>query len=605
MKFSRILKCTAAAAVCALTLSGCENYNKMMDEQPQEYINIATENTTEAMVKSAFADEAAIIEKALADGTVGLSFDIQGIKFKGEAYANEKKKESSQLYTIEMGGEKLDIYAAITENTLKLGEIGDSGEHIFEINLDSLEDDLDDSIFAPGSGSSMEIPEEEYKMIAEYLGQITAALNGEEEDLPESYKELEEVINDLLSEADVEKKTNVEIDGKEVKANVITYNFDKNDIKKIYEVYMDVMLEEMASQDEEVINDMKEEFNSAFDAIEKMDMELVYYVNSKSHCLMQMDCNVDVTIVEYEESQSAKAEIVMVYGADPAKAEETTIEAKIEADGEEVEVEIVTERKSENETEVAVNASMQGMNMEIVTLKFERDGDDYTIEAEIPVIEAKATVKGELKTEGKSVEATVDKVSYAVASEGIEGSLEDFNIKFSIEQGGKFDDRDAKNFFKLSEEELMTEVEEIGNDFNVLLENVGTDNFLGDSMTSYIGESKIASANASAKTVYTAFAAALTQMGISGVEFDEYEFYNEASGDLNIVVDGYDLGLVDYLGDSFTGYFYVSVDPYTYAVNFALWSEEPIDYFYQYSDYDQEYYAEEGQYIGCYPLYTY
>ena len=44
--FGRILKCTAAAAVCMLAFSGCNKYDKMMDETPVEYVRLAAENTT-------------------------------------------------------------------------------------------------------------------------------------------------------------------------------------------------------------------------------------------------------------------------------------------------------------------------------------------------------------------------------------------------------------------------------------------------------------------------------------------------------------------------------------------------------------------------------
>ena len=601
-KFNRILKCTAAAAVCVLTLSGCDKYNKMMDEDPQGYINLAAENTTEAMVKSAFAEEAAIIEKALTDGTAGLSFDIEGVKFSSDAYVNEADKKSSAMYSLEIGGEKVDIYAAVNNTAAKFGTISKSGEHIYEINAKTLAEDLKGSLFAPGSGSSLEIPQEDFDMITEALSEAVAAIEGGEEKLPESYAEIEKIVNEMMSEVVVEKKVDITVDEAEVQANILTYNFDKEDVKKIADAYVDIAMEEMAAQGEEVNKEeMMAEFNTAMESISKMDIELVYYVNSKTHCLMQMDCKVDAAVTEDEESKTVKADIIVTYGADPAASDEATVNMTLEADEEKIVIDIISERKSENETEVKINAAMQGATMEVVVLNFEKDGENYEISAEVPLLDAEATVKGTFKTADKSVEATVDSVAYAMNSQEIEGNIESLNIKCYIKQGGEFVDKAAKNFFELTEEEIMTAVEEIGNDFGALAGNTA----VGGSMIDYIDKSKQTSADANAKTVYTAFAAALTYMSIEGAEFEDYEFYNATSGDYNVVANGYEMNLSEYLGDDFPGYYYVNLDPYTYAVNFALWSETPIEYHYQYSRYDQEMFAEEGQYIGCYPISEY
>ena len=595
--FSRFIKCTAAAAVCALTFSGCENYNKMMEEEPQEYINMASENTATAMVKSAFAEESAIIEKALKDGTMGFSFDVEGVKFNADAYVNEKDKKSSQLYSIEMGETKADIYAAADEDSIKIGTIGNSGEHIYEINVNTLADDLAGSIFAPGSGSSMELSQEDYDMIVDAIKELTTAVEGGKTDeLPEEYAEIEAIVDEMMSEVKVEKKVDMTVAETEVKANILTFNFDKADMEKLLDAYVDIAMEEMAKQGEEVSKEeITAELDTAMEAVEAMDIELVYYVNSKTHCLMQMDCKVDMTVKDGEESQNVKADIIVTYGADPETSNEMTIEATVEAAGEKFVVEIISERKSENETEVKVNAAMQGMTMEVVVLNFKKDGENYTISANVPVIEAEATVEGTFKTTGDSVEATVDKVAYAMSTEEIEGNVENLNIKCYIKQGGTYDDREAKNFFSLTEEELMTAVEEIGSDFGSL----AVKSPVGGAMVDYVDKSQMAAANANAKTVYVAFSTALTEMAIAGEEFEDFEFNNTS-----VTSTGYELNIADYLGSDFSGYYYAYVNPYDYLVEYAIWSDSPIEYPWQYSESDLEWLAEDGAQIGCYPLYA-
>ena len=603
-KFGRILKCTAAAAVCALTFSGCNKYDKMMDETPMEYVNLAAENTTSAMVKSAFAEEAAVIEKAMKEGTMGFSFNYDDIKMNSDNYLNEAGKKASGTYTIDIAGEKVELYYAVNNNTIKFGESGKTaGETVVEIDAKTLLDDLAGSIYAPGSGSNLEMSQEDYDMIVEALGEVVAAVNGETAETPEEYAEIEAIVDEMMKDATVEKKVDITVDETAVKANIITINFDKADIEKLADAYVDITVKEMIAQGEDVsAEEVKAELDEALKSIGKFDMKAVYYVNSKTHCLMQMDCTVDMSVTVEEETEEIKVNTVTNYGVDPAASNTVKMDMDVEAGGEKIELGILSERKSENETEVTIDASMQGMSMKVLVLNFKKDGENYTISANVPVVEATATIGGTLKTTSDSVEATVDTVSYAMTSEGIDGNVEDFNIKGYIKQGGTFDDREAKNLFKLTEDELMTIVEAISTDFGAL----AGETEVGGAMVDYVDSSKMASANANAKTVYVAFASALTEMAIEDVESYDYEFYNEDGVFANPVTsEGYTIDVTSYLGDEFEGYYYVNVDMLSYMVNFALWSETPIDYYYQYGDFDQEMFAEEGDYIGCYPLADY
>lgn len=604
--FGRTIKCTAAAAVCMFAFSGCENYSKMMKDEPQEYLNLATENTMKAVADSTFSKEFDVLEKAIADGTFTYDASFEGTNVSGEIYVNEKDEKTSQLHTIKAGDKKVDIYAAVDGGKVKFGTIGESGEHIYEIDLKNLEKDFSDSIFAPDSGSSAALAQEDYDIIIKSIGEINTALNGDEDELPESYKELQKKIEKFLKDnaPEVEEKADAEIDGTEVKANILTYNFDKEDVKELVDAYMVVILEEMREQgsfdDFYTEEDFKAEYEEMYTKIEKLDIEAVYYVNSKTHNLMQVECNVDATV----EGEAMTADVVSVFGAEPDKSQEKTVEVNVVYAGQEVAVIITTEVKDENNTVVDIELKTMGMSMEVVTLDFEKDGEDYTITAKVPVISAEATVEGTVKGDKKSVEFTVDKVKYN--AEGVDGEVA-LDIRFAAEQGGKFDDRKAeKNFFDITEDELDKFAEDVENDFTAVGDNMETGNDpITGSMFDYIDKSQISSANANAKMVYTAFASVLTQMAIEGVECTEYSFSNTASGDLNIKCGDYDMELADYLGDSFEGYFHVSVDPSTYAVEYALWSEEPLEYTFQPSETDQEYMAEEGSLIGCYPYATY
>lgn len=596
--FGRVLKCTAAAAVCALTFSGCNKYDKMMEETPMEYVNLAAENTTSAMVKSAFAEEAAVIEKAMKEGTMGFSFNYDDMKMSSDNYLNEAGKKASGTYTIDIAGEKVELYYAVNDNTIKFGESGKTaGETVVEIDAKTLLDDLAGSIYAPGSGSNMEMSQEDYDMIVEALGKVVAAANGETAETPEEYAEIEAMIDEMMKDAIVEKKVDITIDETEVKANIITVNFDKADIEKLADAYVDIAVKEMIAQGEDVsAEEIKAELDEALKSIGKMDMKAVYYVNSKTHCLMQMDCTVDMSVTVEEETEEIKVNAITNYGVDPAASNTVKMDMAVEAGGEKIELGILSERKSENETEVTIDASMQGMSMKVLVLNFKKDGENYTITANIPVVEATATIGGTLKTTSDSIEATVDTVSYAMTSEGIDGNVEDFNIKGYIKQGGTFDDREAKNLFKLTEDELMAMVEAVAADFSAL----AGETEVGGAMVGYVDSSKMAAANANAKTVYVAFSTALTEMAIEGVECEDFEFNNTS-----VTSTGYDLNIAEYLGNDFTGYYYAYVNPFDYMVEYAIWSDSPIEYPWQYSESDLEWLSEDGAQVGCYPLADY
>ncbi|MBQ8826830.1 MAG: hypothetical protein IJ007_07040 [Oscillospiraceae bacterium] len=603
IKFNRAVKCAAAAALCLLTFTGCKNYSKMMKEEPQEYIKLASENTMEAMSGTAFSEEEAIFEKALKDGTFTFEMAAEGLDISGSCYINEKNKQSSQLYTVGEEGNKAEIYFSADKNNVKFGTIGNSGEHIYSADLETLEEDFKKSLFAPGSGSELELSQSDYDTFIESLGEITALVNGGENAQDEKAAKLEAAVEQILNEnlPAVEEKADAVIDGVEVKANILTYTFDKNVIKQLADVYMDTVIEEMTAQgsfDEYyTADDVRTEFNEKYNSIEALDVKLIYYVNSKSNCMMKSDINAAVTAG----GETVTVDGTVTFGAEPVALGKKTVDLKAAVSGQEYTASIVYDYISDDRTEVSVDVAGQGMTLQVVKLVFEKGEGRYTVSADIPVLTATASMGGALTAGDNSVEFTVDTVKYSYAD--TEESV-DVSMKLTALQGGTFYDMEAeKSFFELTEEEITAFAENAENDFAAVVESgdYAEDSAVGD-MVEYVESSKIAAANANAKMVYVAFASALTQMGIEGVECTEAEFMNDAEGDFEIVCNDFDFDLASYLGDSFTGYYYVSVDPEIYSVKYALWSEEPLEYYYQLADYDQESLAQDGIYVGAYPL---
>ncbi len=100
-KFFRGFKgavCGTVAAAAAVTMSGCTNYTKMLNDQPAEYISMAQENTMNAIAGNSFGAESKLLREACKDGSLKLDFEIEGVGLSGELYVSEKDKKTAQLY---------------------------------------------------------------------------------------------------------------------------------------------------------------------------------------------------------------------------------------------------------------------------------------------------------------------------------------------------------------------------------------------------------------------------------------------------------------------------------------------------------------------------
>lgn len=109
-------------------------------------------------------------------------------------------------------------------------------------------------------------------------------------------------------------------------------------------------------------------------------------------------------------------------------------------------------------------------------------------------------------------------------------------------------------------------------------------------------------ADEKAKIMHTAAAAGLAQLFVDGKELSGTRFEN--SGTV-FSFGGTEVNTADYLGNNFSGYVCGAFDPDTGAVEYALWSAEPIpdEYKRALTDSEQEALAKEGIVIGCYPSY--
>lgn len=595
-RFFRGLKlavCATAAAAAAVTMSGCTNYTKMLNEQPADYISMAQENTMKAIAGNGFGEEHKLLQEACKDGSFKLNFEVEGVGFSGELYVSEKDEKTAQLYKLTgTEGTSAEVYLYTGKDGLKIGTNGNSGRHVYDVTFEGLAEKLAASIFAPDSGSEYAMEQKEYDAVVQYINEMPAAIEG---DGSEAADEFSAILENFASAHPpvTEEKVDTDIGGETVSANIVTYSYTKEDIASVTEQLVDLYLNEYADEkDFEYYSkdEQKEQIMSLFDEIDSCDLKIVHYVNSKSHMLMMTDTDILVTVGD----ETMCVSIDALYGADPENSASQSYRASISDNSDELAFRADVAR-GENGSSMTMFVTDSGEEQELATLASSKDGENYTITLDIPSEEISCKAEGTIKTDKKSFEITLDKVSATTGS--AEVSYLPKGV-VTVEKGGTMPELDAdKEFLDITEEELDTLLENIESDFTAVMEETAP----GSAMGNYIRKSKTAQANANAKTYFTAAATLLVHAGIddeplsgsaitgSGVNFD---FGGTAKDGTGIVFE------------DIKGYFYGEYDPDTYSVDYMLWSEEPIpdEMKHKISLEEQEEYAEQGIYIGCYPL---
>lgn len=116
-----------------------------------------------------------------------------------------------------------------------------------------------------------------------------------------------------------------------------------------------------------------------------------------------------------------------------------------------------------------------------------------------------------------------------------------------------------------------------------------------------VNAAAIEKADEKAKNAHTAASVGLVQLAIEGTEISGDRFEN--SGTV-FSFGGTEVNTAEYLGNNFTGYIFGKYDAENGAVEYALWSAEPIPEEYKrlLTDSEQEALSKKGIIIGCYPV---
>lgn len=464
-KFLKAVKAVSASALCAvgiMSMSGCEKYSKMLRDAPDEYINMAMENTMESIGGNTFAEEKKLIEQALEDGSFSLGFEIEGITFNGVCEINEKSNAMSQMYTLSNeDGNSAQVYIYADNGGFKLGTIGDSGSHIYDVTLEGFAEKLAASIFAPGSGSVYEMSQADYDMLAEYAEMLSAAMNGAESKGDDKYQKVIDDFVKNLSPMTVEG-ADVDIDGETVKTNTITYTVTTDDVRSLLNQFIDLMIEDGAL-DSETTGLTEEEFRAQVDeamsSLENINITAAYDVNAKTHVLMRSDISVNITA----EGETAEVKLNSLFGADPAKSEKQTHTITMNADGETLDI-VMDVTHTEASTVITANMTNSEVgSTELFTMTAEKNGDNYSVSLDI-MGAVTAGMEGTISTSGNAFNMTIDKVSANMGNGEVSYSP---NVKVEVKKGGEISVLDAEGeLLDITEEQLNTLAENVMNDFS-------------------------------------------------------------------------------------------------------------------------------------------
>lgn len=469
MKKTKLIKVAAAAAACSVTMvtmSGCQAYNmhKMLTETPFEYVSLARQNSKDAMSNGLFSDELKLAQKTLEKGSIVLDVDTDTLDFSSETAIDGEAKQASQLFTFENdSGDSAKIYLYADENLLKVGTDGKSGQNVYDISFDTAIEKLASSIFAPNSGSMYSLDEESYHLLADAFANLSSAMDSAKSSAEPS-NDYQSIIKDYMSShsPEVHEKAEADIGGTSVTANVVVYNIPTDDVKNILKQYAELLSSNPASDFHDA--DVKKEFNSTVDEIEKCDIKVVHCVNNKTHTLMKTEIDVDAGM----DGETAEAKLVITYGVDPAVSGQKAV--LIIKSGENTAEFAAESVKSDTSSSIWVNMTENGTTEQLVNIALNKNDNIYNISLEIPAEEMSLTIDGKAEKSLTSANITVENIKFKSGDE--EQSLP-VNASIKADQEGKVTILDSKgSLFDITEDDINNLVLNIQNDFSPIFGSV-------------------------------------------------------------------------------------------------------------------------------------
>ncbi len=520
--------------------------SEITDETAGDVLSAAFANTVISL-DSAFApDSSAQFDSE--NKTVRIDVVNGSLTFSGIAAQNGDTADMSLSVDDKSTGKTASMGLFCDSKDAILSIITPDDRYVYGVNMDTAEEDLKKSIFAPDSGSNFAIPEN--------FDFSTLAPN------TEKYEKLTEQFADM--------PLTVSEDGDNI---IITATAEGD---KAYELLFGMQ----GSTDYSMYKDLYTEMNDGKEPNALLTAE--FTANKTFEELTAAKINAAIT---GDVQDFANAGYEVTFGSDK-------MSVKVFEDGEmSADISIICDKTDGYSLSVnADTVSAYSGESEKTKISLTSKDGKFTLSAEQAGEEL-------LKMTG-TVTDEADKYMIVSDSFTIMGEDAETSVTITVTECGTLTKPESKPLFSITEEELEAVAEAIGDSLYAMFEN--SDSALGD----YIRKTKSASANSNAKMVFTNAATYTTKCEINGVDIA----FTSAGGSIGDYTDEepkYDgteadfrKALAYYMGGDDAGYFYVSFEDN--IPKKTMWSADPA--FGEAIENGQTSDFDESLVIGCYPL---
>lgn len=611
------------AAVLAVSLSGCNNYSKMIKDSPDEYIKLAAENTVKSIAASKSSGIYDAVSNAVKAGAVKGDVSYQNISV-SFAVLNDENKSIGVNASVKSGDSNVTVKTYSDKDNAEFLISGLNEDHSYKLDLANFENDIKNSVFGPNSDSSYSLDDDSIKELTDAVNEFRDAFAGTDGE-NEFQKTWTDFVKSLEYTSSSEKVTLS--DGAEFKANIIKCSVSGDQMKDVID-----KMSGIAGEDS-YISYYFDSMNEVLDSITNID--LTFTVNSKSHELVAVDGSFPAEI----EGENYNMDVSLDFGSDPAKSSEYSLDfsAAPESDPADTATASVVLAMSGTDGNISDKLTFSAKDADInesgeIAFDYNKADGAYTL-AYSDSNNGELKLGGVITVNGKTAEMTVDSVSVKSQYDDEAQTADGLSVKLAFTEDKPQPLGADKNFLSLTEDELDTLINDImsgfygtdiSSDYDTYDdEELGyyddeyyDDEYYDDEELGYYDDEEldgdalaIASANSMAKLAYTNFCTYATHVEINDSHLEDGVYICPLYEDGIDTFDGYEYaydGSFEDLMTAMNGYMGMS-DSYVLAVvedgypTSTYWSEN-----YDFSDLDEsdipDSFEVDERFIGSYPV---
>lgn len=448
-----------------IALTGCgELTAKSVEKDPNKQIMESMVSTMEAIFGTEQSPQD-ILKAAMQKGVITVEGDDN---FHNTLAINADEKSFSNVLNLKEGRQELNLtlYGKDRELAFEIPEM--IGEGVYGVNLETLIEDLKDSVLWQYLDISyedfLEAYEEDYNQFMDQLSKLDQ--KDTQKSLEELKKELEAVVAKLSVYA---KDEEITVDGEAMKVVNVYYEFTEDDLHDLMNVYIDWQEDQAGAMGEmlggtgngsydEYYEEMRAEMD-AFFAETDGECVLTFTLNPKTKYIMLINLSF---VGEMADQEDASLNISVDLGADPAASNAFKVRCVIDAEDEETgEVELIWERDhndKKNAGEVTFISAFGG-DSDTIALSYAWDKADGGFEVSMEADGSEISVSGKYNLEDNAFRLEIDKLN-------VDGEEQEGTLKLFV---AATDGKEVKtmpeyiNLAKITEEQLQEIVQAIEN----------------------------------------------------------------------------------------------------------------------------------------------